>query len=83
MNICNKIIMIVSCIHYKFNIVRAPISPALQPAWPGRSGSGTPAPYFSVSLAVRYWPERPHFEHFSRTMAAGCSARLSDPLGMG
>ncbi len=36
-------------------------------------------PYFSISAALRYWPERPHFEHFSRTMAAGYSARLNHP----
>ena len=31
-------------------------------------------PYLSISVALRYWPERPHFAHVSRTMVAGYSA---------
>ncbi len=47
-----------------------------------RSGSRVSAPYRAISVAFRYCPIRSHFEQASRTMAAGYSARLSDPSGM-
>ena len=47
-----------------------------------RRGSQQQFSHLIISVAWRYWPARPHFQHDSHTMAAGYLARLSDPLGV-
>jgi len=45
-----------------------------------RCGSRISAPYGSIKFCFRYWPERPRLPHSRRTMSAGCSRSLSEPV---